>query len=179
MGFCDNLPSFPPYFSFQSRRVILFSSIFYLKKKSLVNEEIKLINEIHISLLAVFVDHINNFETQDFIQNKDLLMLKFCAESKNPRYFLKKCWIETLKIIINSKQYRMMITPEIIEISKKLEDLTPKQYNSKLSLNEKIALLEFLINSVYETHQIKEIVKNELEKKFELKREKNALEYEL
>jgi hypothetical protein len=126
----------------------------------------------------VFVDHINNFETQDFVQNKDLLMLKFCAESKTPRYFLKKCWIETLKILLNSKLYKMMSTPELLEISKKLEDLTPKKFNSHLTLDDKIRILDYLINSVYETNQIKEIVKNELERKFELKREKSALDYE-
>jgi len=101
----------------------------------------------------VFVDHINNFETQDFVQNKDLLMLKFCA-------------------------YKMMSTPELLEISKKLEDLTPKKFNSHLTLDDKIRILDYLINSVYETNQIKEIVKNELERKFELKREKSALDYE-
>lgn len=72
-----------------------------------------------------------------------------------------------------------MSTPDLVEISKKLEDLTPDRYNSKLLLDEKIKILDYLINSVYETNQVKEIVKNELEKKFELKREKSALDYEL
>ena len=70
-----------------------------------------------------------------------------------------------------------MMNSELDKISKKLIDLTPNEYII-LSVEEKISILDFLINSIYETNQIKEIVKNELERKFELKREKNGLEYE-
>ena len=70
-----------------------------------------------------------------------------------------------------------MMNSELDKISKKLIDLTPNEYII-LSVEEKISILDFLINSIYETNQIKEIIKNELERKFELKREKNGLEYE-
>ena len=70
-----------------------------------------------------------------------------------------------------------MMNSELDKISKKLIDLTPNEYII-LSVEEKISILDFLINSIYETNQIKEIIKNELERKFELKREKTGLEYE-
>ena len=121
--------------------------------------------------------HLNTLENQEFSSNKDLLMLKFCAETKSPRKFLKRCWIEMIKFMLNSKLFKLMMNSELDKISKKLIDLTPNEYII-LSVEEKISILDFLINSIYETNQIKEIIKNELERKFELKREKNGLEYE-
>ena len=82
-----------------------------------------------------------------------------------------------IKFMLNSKLFKLMMNSELDKISKKLIDLTPNEYII-LSVEEKISILDFLINSIYETNQIKEIIKNELERKFELKREKNGLEYE-
>ena len=54
----------------------------------------KLTLEIEISLLTVYMVHSNTLENQEFSSNNDLLMLKFCIESKSTIKFLKRCWID-------------------------------------------------------------------------------------
>ena len=48
-----------------------------------------------------------------------------------------------------------------------------------LSIEEKILMLEFLINSAYETSIIRDEIKEEISKKNDLKKEKSSLEFEL
>lgn len=48
-----------------------------------------------------------------------------------------------------------------------------------LSIEEKLLILEFLVNSAYETSIIRNEIKEEINKKNELKKEKSSLDFEL
>ena len=105
--------------------------------------------------------------------------MKYAIESsiiKN--HFLKNSWLEIIRILINSKRFYLQQSSEIQEIEKKIKYFNNSSYNL-LSIEEKIHILDFLINSAYETSIIREEIKEEINKRNELKKEKSSLEFEL
>ena len=105
--------------------------------------------------------------------------MKYAIESSiNKNHFLKNSWLEIICILINSKRFYLQQSSEIQEIEKKIKYFNNSSYNL-LSIEEKIHILDFLINSAYETSIIREEIKEEINKRNELKKEKSSLEFEL
>ena len=90
----------------------------------------------------------------------------------------KYSWLEIIRILINSKRYNLLVDKDLEEIAKKIQYIDLAKYNL-LSLDEKIKLLDFLINSAYETSTIRKEIKEVIDKKNDFKREKSSLELQL
>ncbi len=86
--------------------------------------------------------------------------------------------MEIIRILINSKKFNLLVTKDIEDIGKRIKYINFNTYNL-LSLEEKILILEFLINSAYETSIIRDEIKEEISRKNDLKKEKSSLEFEL
>ena len=76
----------------------------------------------------------------------------------------KYSWLEIIRILINSKRYNLLVDKDLEEIAKKIQYIDLAKYNL-LSLDEKIKLLDFLINSAYETSTIRKEIKEVIDKK--------------
>ena len=71
-----------------------------------------------------------------------------------------------------------MRSDDIKRISSLLKEMNLKSYNT-LSLDDKIALLEYMIDSAVSTDFIKDIIKEDLEKRNNINKEKNQLLLEM
>ena len=157
----------------------MFGKLFFLIQNYFTKEEITLINEIHVSLLHIFGEELKQNDYFNLQVDKELIFVKYAIESSiNKNHFLKNSWLEIIRILINSKRFYLQQSSEIQEIEKKIKYFNNSSYNL-LSIEEKIHILDFLINSAYETSIIREEIKEEINKRNELKKEKSSLEFEL
>jgi hypothetical protein len=144
-----------------------------------IDEELPLINEIHISLLYIFLEELNSIDFVEFIHQKELLLLKVAIqENSSKRLLLNKTWTEVLRIISSSSIYELMLTPIVRDISGRLKYITPSMYNT-LSYNNKVAMLEYLVDTTISTEFIKDIIKEHINSRNELNKEKANLNLEL
>ena len=139
--------------------------------------QLELIDKIHISYVKIFYEQISHKELNEFYDDKNILMFKIAYENSKEEY-LKFIWLEIIRFIIKSFFFSLMATAELKELAIKLETIKSSEYNY-LAIEEKIMILEFLSVSILEMESIRDIVKDELDKKKELKAEMNNLDLEL
>jgi hypothetical protein len=137
-----------------------------------------LINEIHVSLLYIFGDELTEIDLFNLQDDTELLFIKVAVDNSSKKHVFKHSWLEIIRILINSKKFNLLVTKDIEDIGKRIKYLNFNTYNL-LSLDEKILILEFLINSAYETSIIRDEIKEEISRKNDLKKEKSGLEFEL
>jgi hypothetical protein len=144
-----------------------------------LDEELNLINEIHISLLYIFLEELDTIDFAEFTNENELLLLKVAIqENPSKRLILNKTWTEVLRIITSCSIYDLMLTPVVKDISSRLKYITSSMYNT-LSYDEKIAMLEYLVNTAISTEFIKDIIKEHINSRNELNKEKSGLTLEL
>lgn len=104
--------------------------------------------------------------------DRDLFIIKFCNESNfiNLQNFYEKCYPEILKYLSNSKNFSLMSTEKIRKnIERNLIDL---------DTNERVEILFYLANSALDFNDIRQNIKEDVNKKNELEKEKHILEFE-
>lgn len=154
----------------------LFSVLNYYNE-----EEIALVNEVHIALLFVLGEQISTKNFLDLSQanEKEVMLVKIATDNTSKRHVFKKCWTEVVRIFIESDIFNSMITEELKEISKKLKRIDIRSYNTYLSLDEKILILDFLCNTVMDSDYIRDIIKEDMDNRNNLNKERNDLDTEL
>lgn len=150
----------------------LFVALNYFGEK-----EIPILNSIHITFVKIFYDQIKKKELNEFFDDKNLLMFKIAYENTEIENF-KFLWLEIFNFLVESPFFNLMVNEDVKTLSKRLSTLNYDQYNM-LSVEEKLLILEFLCNTVLDTDSIRDVIKNEIEKKKELKAEIANIELEL
>lgn len=140
-------------------------------------KELSILNDIHIALIKKFYEQINTKELKEFFDDNNMLMFKITYENTQIENF-KYIWLEIFRFLSVSPFFGLMVTDELKDLSKRLSILKYTHYNM-LSIDEKIMILEYFCNSILDTNAIRDLIKNEIERKRELKAEISALELEL
>ncbi len=156
----------------------LYIALKYNKK------EINLVSSIHISLLFILIKELSNFSLLEINNNSDreLLMLKICSnyhnKDNNKLYkFIDETWPELIRFIFNSTTINKFMDNKLEEIIKKLSKIKRIiDYNNLFTYEEKIIILKGLIYNCYETNFIRNIIKEEKEKRDKIKKRKKELE---
>lgn len=157
----------------------------YFSLKHFSEEEIPLITEIHTVLLFIIGEQIRKYDYTTLLANEDyeVMLIKLALEntSLSSRLVFKKSWPEIIRLVIHSgnQAFSLMVTEELNNISQKLRHLTTKSYNLALTYEEKVGILEYLVNTVVNSDFVREIVKEDIEKRTLLNREKSDLHNEL
>ena len=115
----------------------------YFALKYFAEEEIPLLSEIHSSLIFIIGEQITSTDLSVLMNNDDYDLTLFKIVIENPsapkRFIYKKCWIEVIKILINSKMFNLMVTEDLSDLSARLKYVNAANYNL-LSFDEKIYL---------------------------------------
>ena len=141
------------------------------------DDEISVLNSIHITFMKIFYEQIKKKELNEFFDDKNLLMFKIAYENTKLENF-KFLWLEIFRFLMESPFFNLMVNDEVRDLSEKLSIIKSTQYNL-LSIDEKLLILDFLCNTVLDTDPIRDVIKNEIERKKELKAEITNLELEL
>jgi hypothetical protein len=145
--------------------------------------EIYLITEIFSSLLFLMGEHLNSFDLSDLLNNDDndlALMKVIVNDSSMPKKFIyRKCWTEILRIFIVSFQFQEYSNDDIKGVAEKLKTCDSAKFNLMFTCEEKVAVLDFLINSIMDSDVLREQIKQDMEKRTELIKEKSGLQMEL
>ena len=158
----------------------LFSAL----KLSQTNYEwnIPLINEVFCALIKILLSKIHSMQLLDINTNMDdeLMMIKIIIESiPSDLYenFLSMTWIELLRLLITSKTFNQYKVSALI--IKKLKGLSVQNFYKEFSYEDKVTLLKSLIVNCYETDFIRDIIKEEQEKRNGIRKSKRDLEEEM
>jgi len=141
------------------------------------DKQISVLNSIYITFIKIFYEQIKKKELNEFFDDKNLLMFKIAYENTKLENF-KYLWLEIFRFLVESPFFNLMVNDELLDLSKRLNLINSKIYNL-LSIEEKLLILEFLCNTVLDTDSIRDVIKNEIERKKELKAEITNLEIEL
>lgn len=143
-------------------------------------EEIQFVNEIHMSFIQVILEKLKETDNEKLFEDmeNDLILIKLALDNNSKREILRRTWPELLRLIINSDYFKMMVTDDLKDLSSRLKLVNPNNYNL-LSLDEKLMLLDYLLNTVIDSEQIKKTIEEDIKQRIELTREKNDIEYEL
>ena len=118
----------------------------------------------------------------DINRNMDdeLMMIKIIIDSiPSDLYenFLSMTWIELLRLLITSKTFNQYKVSALI--IKKLKGLSVQNFYKEFSYEDKVTLLKSLIVNCYETDFIRDIIKEEQEKRNGIRKSKRDLEEEM
>jgi len=156
------------------------------------DREILLLSTIHISIVFLFINELYQFKIPEIFSHADydLLLVKIIIDSyyisndfSELFLFLKYSWPELIRIIFSSRIFNknLYLYKEIDKniLSKLLKIKNISSYNTIFNLDEKIYILERLINICYDRPFIKTFLKENQEKKINLKKKQREYEEEL
>lgn len=141
------------------------------------DNELPVLTNIHISFIKIFYEQIKNKELREFYDDKNLFIFKIAYENTKLEN-LKYLWIEIFRFLVESPFFNLMSNNDVNNLSKRIDTLSSNKYNF-LSIDEKLLILEFFCNTALDSNLIRDVIKNEIEKKKELKSEIANLELEL
>ena len=182
--------------------LLTFSSKLYLSKFSLEElyaalkfsetykeSEILLLSSIHISLIYLLFCDFQNLQLIDVYNNNDIetLLLKIIVDNnndpKNLYTFIYLTWPELIRLIFYSYTFNInhYMSDEVkTNINKKIGNVKDViAYNTMLSFEDKLTILENLILLCYETNFIRESIKEAQEDRNEIKKCEKELEEDL
>ena len=183
--------------------LLTFSSKLYLSKFSLEelyaalklsethkDSEIILLSSIHISLIYLLFSDFSNLQLIDIYNNNDIetLILKIIVDNnqndiKNLYSFIYLSWPELIRLIFYSYTFNInhYMSDEIkTNINKKLGNVKDVlAYNTVLSFEDKLNILESLILLCYETSFIRDAIKEAQEDRNEIKKSEKEMEEDL
>ena len=156
---------------------------------SLISKEfprINLMKEIIYSLVSILLDELIQEDTDDLdFENDDkdniLLKLIFRYSHQKRENIFNFSLIEILKVFVFSPKFELLVNDEVKELVKTKfhEFQCMDDFYSMLNLDEKILIIDFLINNCFELEVIREKLNRDILEKVDLKREKVNLEIEL
>ena len=140
-----------------------------------------MLSQLYTSIISIYGMQFRELEYNDFIEDRDLLIIKLAVENLNTdmNTINKRCWPEILRLILLSKKYSLLRNDKLLTIIKKFDQLNSLNFNEILNPEEHIDLLSYLINSLFDTYKIRECIKYEIEKKSDLLRERACLELDM
>jgi hypothetical protein len=145
-------------------------------------EEIPLITEIHSAFIHAIGEQLVVTEYSVLMNNDEfeLTLLKILIENHSApkRFIYKKTWVEILRIVLTSKMFEMMITEDLSKLAARLKYHDSRNYNL-LSYEEKMIMLEYLLNTVIGLDYIRDTIKSDMENRAELNKEKVGITNEL
>ena len=183
--------------------LLTFSSKLYLSKFTLEElyaalklsethkeSEIILLSSIHISLIYLLFSDFSNLQLIDIYNNNDIetLLLKIIVDNnhndiKNLYSFIYLSWPELIRLIFYSYTFNInhYMSDEIkTNINKKLGNVKDVlAYNTVLSFEDKLNILESLILLCYETSFIRDAIKEAQEDRNEIKKSEKEMEEDL
>ena len=183
--------------------LLTFSSKLYLSKFSLEelyaalklsethkDSEIILLSSIHISLIYLLFSDFSNLQLIDIYNNNDIetLILKIIVDNnqndiKNLYSFIYLSWPELIRLIFYSYTFNInhYMSDDIkTNINKKLGNVKDVlAYNTMLSFEDKLNILESLILLCYETSFIRDAIKEAQEDRNEIKKSEKEMEEDL
>jgi len=130
-------------------------------------------------MLFIFADDISEEDLADLTDDPEIFLFKLTIDNTSKKHVIKQSWIEVIRILINSKSYSLMVTQELRDIAFRLKKSIDNKNFNLLPFDEKVAILEYLIHSSFSSNLIRDYIKENMDKKTELKREKYNLEVEL
>ena len=182
--------------------LLTFSSKLYLSKFSLEelyaalklsethkDSEIILLSSIHISLIYLLFSDFSNLQLIDNNNNYiETLILKIIVDNnqndiKNLYSFIYLSWPELIRLIFYSYTFNInhYMSDDIkTNINKKLGNVKDVlAYNTMLSFEDKLNILESLILLCYETSFIRDAIKEAQEDRNEIKKSEKEMEEDL
>ena len=183
--------------------LLTFSSKLYLSKFTLEElyaalklsethkeSEIILLSSIHISLIYLLFSDFSNLQLIDIYNNNDIetLILKIIVDNnqndiKNLYSFIYLSWPELIRLIFYSYTFNInhYMSDDIkTNINKKLGNVKDVlAYNTMLSFEDKLNILESLILLCYETSFIRDAIKEAQEDRNEIKKSEKEMEEDL
>ena len=183
--------------------LLTFSSKLYLSKFTLEelyaalklsethkDSEIILLSSIHISLIYLLFSDFSNLQLIDIYNNNDIetLILKIIVDNnqndiKNLYSFIYLSWPELIRLIFYSYTFNInhYMSDDIkTNINKKLGNVKDVlAYNTMLSFEDKLNILESLILLCYETSFIRDAIKEAQEDRNEIKKSEKEMEEDL
>ena len=179
--------------------IITFSSRLYIEKfnveelyaalihsEKYTKGEIFLLSSIHISLVFLLICELSEMPLLDLYNKKEieLIMLKVIIEhTKNDIIklfsFLYYSWPELIRLFLTSNTFNKncVLDTHFLEKIYNIHDII--SYNTDLNFEEKILLLEKLIFICYETNFVRYTIKDEQEKKNEIKKREREYDEKL
>jgi hypothetical protein len=152
---------------------VLYNYISKKNKSTLAN--------IYYHLVETFVLHIKDIDVTELSEDKQLLLIKVAADNvfTELNIFVKRSWPAIIKIIFNTRTFSILLDDKLRNILQKIENSSVDNFDEVLTSEEHIELIWRLINSLFETRKIRNAIKNEMDKKNNIMREKACLEIEL
>ena len=144
-----------------------------------------LLYTIYISLIQLILTHISSLDSNDLLNNNDhtlLTLRKKTDKMTNTEFteYIELSWLELMYIVLSSSTFSSLNLASSSVISRlNNEILTLTQFNCEFSYDDKVCLLQSLINICYDTDIIRELIRSEHEKRDELKKSKKDLEEEM
>ena len=140
---------------------------------------IPLIDEIFMSLLFIYAEDITEEELYNLTDDPEIFLFKLSIDNTSKKHVLKMSWIEIIRIMVNSKSYGFLASQELKDVSYRLKkNITNKSFNL-IPYEEKVLIFDYLIDSSFDTALVRDYIKENNDKKAELKKEKYSLEVEL
>lgn len=148
--------------------------------------EIFLLSSIHISLIFLLICELSEMTLLDLYNKKEieLIMLKVITEHKKDDIkkvfsFLYYSWPELIRLFIlsNSFNKNCILDTSLMDKVYNITDII--SYNNDLNFEEKILLLEKLIFICYETNFVRNTIKDDQERKNEMKKRERELDEKL
>ena len=103
-------------------------------------------------------------------------MLRSTIDYTDINEIICKSWVSILRIIVLSQRFNFLINDYTKETAIKLNNIGRFSFSYLLSFKEKIELLQFLVNSAFDTELIKFEIKQDFHKLGANIREKPQLE---
>lgn len=149
-----------------------------------------LCQDMFISLISLYIEEISSLDSGEFYYGEEnqefeikLYMIKTSFQNNNTYgkyYYLRHSWTEILYIIISSKKFSFLVDDNLYKLKDKISSLNSvEEFLKKFTLIDKIQILSFLINSSFEFDSIRTKIKEDIDSKTELKKEKNSIEMDL
>ena len=162
----------------------LYSALFY--SENYKKGEVFLLSSIHISLVFLLICELSEMTLLDLYNKKEveLIMLKIITE--HIKYdivkvfsFIYYSWPELIRLFLISNAFnkKCIIDNSLLEKIYSIHDVI--SYNTDLNFEEKILLLEKLIFICYETNFVRNTIKDDQEKKNEMKKRERELDEQL
>jgi hypothetical protein len=137
------------------------------------DKDLAILNEIHISLLLIFLRELD--EIIDSPKEKDLVLLRLASCSGDKRLLLGFTWREVFKIVMSNSRFNLMNTEEVANVSLRLNTTS---YHL-LSYDEKIILLDYLVDTAISTGYMRNVIKADIIKRNDIQKEKSSRLMEL
>lgn len=153
---------------------------------SLLNTNIKqcnIVRELIVSMLSVLIDETKsleyNEETPEELSKDEFLFKTLFKNTKWKKVLvLGVCFTSYAKTLAATEKYSSMCTPELTTLINRICN-TECYFFFEESIQDKLILINFLINCCLSTEAVRTLIQDHILKKVDLKKEKFAIEADL